>query len=115
MHRRSGTSRVARSVPCRACSYLGTDLRAGSKDQRRRAQRANVCLVRALRSLGLAVPLSGPGPFRARTDGNRMLAPLGLALRYVDEITLRTGDPAFVCRSREHWESAECTCICDRF
>ena len=80
-------------------------MHAGLKDQRRRAQRANVCLVRALRSLGIPIPLSGTGPFRARTDGNRLLAPLGLALRYVDELSLRTGDPAKCCESREHSQS----------
>lgn len=30
------------------------------------------------------MPLSGPGPFRARADGNRFLAPLNLGLRYTD-------------------------------
>jgi hypothetical protein len=52
--------------------------------QRHRVAKQNVCLVNALRSLGLPVPLSGPGPFRALTDGNAMLRPLGLGLRHAD-------------------------------
>jgi hypothetical protein len=62
-----------------------------AQDQRRRYDQANVCLVRALRSLGLAVQFSGPGPFRARTDGNRFLAPLGLGLRYTDSAAAGPG------------------------
>jgi hypothetical protein len=51
----------------------------------------NTCLVRAFHNLNIAVPFEGPGPFRARTDGNRMLAPFGWALRYAPEVALGEG------------------------
>ena len=41
-------------------------------------RKKNVCLVDALRSVGMAVPYSRHGPFWALADGNDMLRPFGL-------------------------------------
>ena len=35
----------------------------------------NCCLIDAIRSLGVKVPYTGPGPYFALADGNRLLAP----------------------------------------
>ena len=40
----------------------------------------NVCLVSALRELGVAVPYTRSGPFRALADGNSMLRPFNYHL-----------------------------------
>ena len=43
----------------------------------------NVCLVEALRSLGVPVPLTRSGPLWAMVDGNPLLAPFGKLLKPV--------------------------------
>jgi hypothetical protein len=52
----------------------------------------DVCLVTALRSLGVPVPYTGSGPFRALRDGNNMLSPFGFKLIPVKSGVFRDHD-----------------------
>jgi hypothetical protein len=54
---------------------LSSQRRSADVRRTRRATRDNACLIRALRALGVPVPLVAPGPFWALADGNAMLAP----------------------------------------
>ncbi len=51
----------------------------------------NVCLVTALRAHGMQVPLTKNGPFRALSDGNLWLRPLGYRLTHVPYPFLTSG------------------------
>jgi hypothetical protein len=77
------------------------------QDQRRRYTRANTCLPRALRALGVPVPLSTPGPFHALRDGNQMLAPLGKHLVFSVRTPARCGK--FIMWSQSHFVAVEVT------
>lgn len=64
-------------------------------------------MVRALRNLALPVRFQGPGPFRALSDGNAMLQPLGLGLRYVRDVSVCRGK--FVLWHDAHFVGVEAT------
>lgn len=59
---------------------------AGDSEQYRK-----VCLVDAINALGVSVPYTSHGPFRALTHGNPMLQPFGYRLLHVSSITKEHG------------------------
>ena len=59
-------------------------------------KKKNVCLINALRSLGVPVPYAADGPFWALRDGNRMLEPFA-PLGYL---------PSLLCRLTQGYSSA---------
>ena len=65
-----------------------------------------MCLLHALRALGVQVPHAGPGPFWAVRDGNRFLRDFNMHLRYVpDTVLIRGGQriPQHGTRMRCEW------------
>ncbi len=51
----------------------------------------HVCLLTALRALGINVPIKRNGPFRALADGNPLMAPLGYTLTHTPSTAIATG------------------------
>ena len=62
-----------------------------------------VCLVNAFRGVGLEVPYTCDGPFWAKHDGNKMLAPYGLEVIEVERQALGL-DGLFVFHSDYHFD-----------
>ncbi len=51
----------------------------------------NVCLLTSIRAHGIEVPITRDGPFRALTDGNAFLSPVGYKLTHTPFASLTTG------------------------
>ncbi len=77
---RHSHNRLFRVIDEFKASFRDMDAVGGSAEAAGAGEFSDVCLVTACRNLGVPVPYTTSGPFRALRDGNEMLRPWGVSL-----------------------------------